>query len=101
MHSRDARGLGSELETVAELVRRDTSIRGFSYSVASRHYSYRVPAVVAVTGTMAVPPECNEEWFELVPNLLSHEGWEVAIDGTMFPVPLRLPLGGAHHQVLD
>ena len=29
---------------------------------------------------MAVPPECNEEWFELVPNLLSHEGWEVAID---------------------
>jgi len=29
---------------------------------------------------MAVPPECNEEWFELVPNLLSHQGWEVAID---------------------
>ncbi|CAE7240497.1 unnamed protein product, partial [Symbiodinium microadriaticum] len=45
-----------------------------------RNYSYRVPAVVAVAGTMAVPPECNEEWFELVPNLLSHEGWEVAID---------------------
>ncbi|CAE7662946.1 DHX34 [Symbiodinium necroappetens] len=29
---------------------------------------------------MAVPPECNEEWFELVPNLLSSQGWEVAID---------------------
>ena len=55
-------------------------IHRFSNSRGSRNYSYRVPAVVAVAGTMAVPPECNEEWFELVPNLLSHEGWEVAID---------------------
>ena len=29
---------------------------------------------------MTVPPECNEDWFDLVPNLLSSEGWEVEIE---------------------
>ena len=29
---------------------------------------------------MAVPPECNEDWFDQVPHLLSTEGWEVAIE---------------------
>ena len=27
-----------------------------------------------------MPPECNEDWFQLVPHLLSREGWEVAIE---------------------